>query len=410
MPAQPLYYLVAPAAHPNYGDELIVAGWLRHLADIAPDATVWVDTHSPGPAQVLLGELHPRVRFTDTLWRLCLEAPSDEPWEVAAWVRRAVNDPGLAPRWDRGIALLSQADVFHVLGGGYINQIWPRHVGLLAGVAEVARKTGARSAATGLGVIPPPPGAAQLLRATASEFDIVEVRDQASADLLGVGLGVDDVFLAQPQLRADEEDPAPEVMLCLQSDLLDIDIGVLASTVLRILQTWQVSPEQVGVVEAIPGVDRRVFDLIEHQIPGARFYPFVEVWEHGLPVSTGQTWISTRFHIHLVAAMVGVGGVAIPINTNFYATKHRSLTELGSGWTVLDELDHVPERPRTQGFDASVVERCRKQKRALATAIYEPQETGGGSAVSAKSAGRSRTRLADAAGWLSSGFGWNNLS
>lgn len=410
MPAQPLYYLVAPAAHPNYGDELIVAGWLRHLADVAPDATVWVDTHSPGPAQVLLGELHPQVRFTDTLWRLCWEAPSDDPWEVAAWVRRAVNDPGLAPRWDRGIALLSRADVFHVLGGGYINQIWPRHVGLLAGVAEVARKTGARSAATGLGVIPPPPGAAHLLRATAGEFDIIEVRDQASADLLGVGLGVDDVFLGQPHLRADEEDQPPEVMLCLQSDLLDIDMGVLASTVLRILHTWQISPEQVGVVEAIPGVDRRVFDLIEHQIPGARFYPFVEVWEHGLPVSAGQTWLSTRFHIHLIAAMFGAGGVAIPINTDFYGTKHYSLTALGSGWTVLDELDHIPERPRPRGFDASVIARCGKQKRALATAIYEPQGTRGGSAASAKSAGRSRTRLTDAASWLTSGLGWNNLS
>src|SRR5690606_37165662 len=77
----PLYYLVGPAGHPNYGDEIITAGWLEYLADTAPDAEVWVDTHSPGPAQVLLGDLHPRVRFTDTLWRLCWEAPSDDPWQ-----------------------------------------------------------------------------------------------------------------------------------------------------------------------------------------------------------------------------------------------------------------------------------------------------------------------------------------
>lgn len=367
----PLYYLVGPAGHPNYGDELITAGWLRHLAVIAPEATVWVDTHSPGPAQVMLGELHPRVRFTDTLWRLCWEAPSEDPWQVASWVRRAVDDPGLAPRWDRGIALLRRAEVIHLLGGGYINRIWPRHIGLAAGAAAAARTSGARCVATGLGLFPEPEGAGQLVRTTASEFEITDVRDRASADLLGIAPGVDDAFLSQPLLRRDEEDP-PEVMLCLQSDLLDVDISALASAVLRILHNWQIPPERVGVVEAIPGVDRKVFDLIEHQLPGARFHPFVEVWEHGLPVSATQTWLTTRFHMHLVAAMAGASGVAIPISSDFYATKHRSLIELGSGWTMLDDLHQVPQRPTGSGFDPSVIAAARRDKLALARTIYPP--------------------------------------
>ena len=32
------YYVVAPVGHPNYGDELIAASWLRELAETAPDA------------------------------------------------------------------------------------------------------------------------------------------------------------------------------------------------------------------------------------------------------------------------------------------------------------------------------------------------------------------------------------
>src|SRR5690606_1402475 len=170
MNAAPPYYLVGPAGHPHYGDALISAGSLHYLADTAPGAQVWVDTHSPGPAQVLLGDLQPRVRFTDTLCRLCWEAPSDDPWQVASWVRRAVDDPGLAPRWDRGIALLRRADVIHLLGGGYINRIWPRHIGLLAGATAAARASGARCAATGLGLFPEPDGAAELVRTTAAEF------------------------------------------------------------------------------------------------------------------------------------------------------------------------------------------------------------------------------------------------
>ncbi|MFI1462676.1 polysaccharide pyruvyl transferase family protein [Nocardia carnea] len=401
MPApSSLYYLVGPAGHPNYGDELITAGWLRHLADIAPDATVWVDTHSPGPAQVLLGDLHPRVRFTDTLWRLCWEAPTDDPWQVAAWVRRAVSDPGLAPRWDRGIALLHRADVIHLLGGGYINRIWPRHIGLLAGAAAVGCTSGARCAATGLGLFPEPAGTSQLVQATSAEFAITEVRDRRSAELSGIELGADDAFLAQPAIRRDEENPR-DVMLCLQSDLLDMDINALAASVLRILHAWRIPPERVGVVEAIPGVDRRVFDLIEHQLPGARFYPFVEIWERGLPVSPGQTWLSTRFHMHLVAATAGANGVAIPISSDFYATKHRSLTELGSGWTILDDLDQVPQRPTGTGFDATIIASTRRAKQALARSIYAPTTADDVPVAPMKSLGR----LAGAASRWSSGFG-----
>lgn len=121
--ARRVHYLVGPSGYPDFGDELIAATWLRYLAGTDPEADVWLDTHSPGPAQVLLGDLHPRLRCTDTLWRLCGEAPSGEPAEVAEWVEAAVHDPGLAPRWDAGIELLGRTDVLHLIGGGYLNAL-----------------------------------------------------------------------------------------------------------------------------------------------------------------------------------------------------------------------------------------------------------------------------------------------
>ncbi|WP_410631145.1 hypothetical protein [Amycolatopsis sp. cmx-4-83] len=44
---------------------------------------------------------------------------------MADWVAAAVRDPGLAPRWDAGIELLGRTDVVHVIGGGYLNALWP---------------------------------------------------------------------------------------------------------------------------------------------------------------------------------------------------------------------------------------------------------------------------------------------
>jgi hypothetical protein len=370
-PPRPVYYLVAPAGFPNYGDELIAATWLRHLAEVAPEADVWLDTHSPGPATALLSELHPRVRFTDTLWRLCGDAPSEDPWQVAAWVRAAVDDPGLAPRWFHGIDLLSRVDVLHVLGGGYINKLWPKHIGLLAGVAAAKARSGARSAMTGQGLLPIFDDALPLLRTLVDHFDVVEARDTGSAALLDLTAGVDDAFLARdPGLYADGE--VPEVMLCLQSDLVDVGAGKLAGAVLSMLRSWKVAPSTVGVVEGIPRIDREVYALLERELPGARFYPFPEVWGGGLPVSAEQTWISTRFHPHLMAAAAGASGVAVSVHPDYYATKHRSLTDLGSNWTLVEDLAEVPDRPRDGGFADGVVDGFRAGKLVLAQAIYAP--------------------------------------
>jgi polysaccharide pyruvyl transferase WcaK-like protein len=366
-----LCYLVASAGFPNYGDELITAGWLRYLAETAPDADVWLDTHSPGPASVLLSGLHPRLNFTDTLWRLCWEAPSEEPWQVASWVQRAVQDPGMAPRWHYGIELLAKADLVHVLGGGYINTMWPRHVGLLAGAAAAVRRSGGRAAMTGQGLSPVSGDSEALLRALADRFDIVDVRDETSAELLGIASGVDDAFLALGPALYQDDDP-PEIMICLQSDLVEVGLARVAGAVLSILQSWKITPEQVGVVEGIPGADRVVYALFEHELPGARFYPFADVWRLGLPASPSQVWISTRFHMHLVAAAAGAGGVAVSVHPDYYATKHRSLTALGSGWTLLEDLSRVPELPATGGFAADSLADCRRSKLELAKSVYAP--------------------------------------
>ncbi|GAA4702967.1 hypothetical protein GCM10023215_47890 [Pseudonocardia yuanmonensis] len=373
---RPLYHLVGTAGFPNYGDELIAAGWLRHLARTAPEADVWLDCPSPGTAATLLDGLHPRARFTDTVWRLCRAAPEGGPWETAAWVRRAVADPGLAPRWVAGVELLRRADVVHVIGGGYVNGIWPRHAGVLAAAVAGTDQSGGRAVATGQGLTPEADGAGPLLRSLLERFALVEVRDEASARLLDRPntLGLDDAFL--PTAAVPPTDDAPRVVLCLQSDLSDRPAEALATFVLGALRRWRVDPQEVAVVEGIPGQDRVVYALLEHQLPGARFVPFDRVWGDGLPVAADQTWISTRFHPHLVAAAVGAGGLAVGLNGDYYPTKHRSLTALGSGWDLVTDLDATPGRPGPGGFPPDVVAGLRERKAALADRVYGRVEPG----------------------------------
>ncbi|QUH00507.1 polysaccharide pyruvyl transferase family protein [Saccharopolyspora erythraea] len=367
------FYLVATTGHPNYGDELIAATWLRHLARVAPDGEVWVDCPNPGPSNVLLGHLHPKVRFTDTFWRLCWEAPTGEPWEVASFVQHAFANPGLAPRWVAGIELAARADLVHVIGGGFINGVWPRHIGLVAAAAAATRRSGGRAVMTGQGLSPVAEDAQPLLRNLASRFELIDVRDEPSAALLTGGTcqvtstGDDMFFGVEPGLYRTGDHP--EVMVCLQSDLLDVTVPALAGFLLDTLREWDVDPEQVGFVEGIPRVDREVFALVEHDLPGARFYPFSQIMDAGLPAAAGQRWLSSRFHTHLVAAAAGAAGVAVSINSGYYTNKHRSLIERGSGWGLSEGLT-VPPSPGPGGFAPEVLRNLHAGKEKLAAVIY----------------------------------------
>lgn len=377
------FYLVSAAGYPNYGDELVTAAWLHFLAKVAPDADVWLDCQDPGTAQLLLGRTHPRLRVVDTLWRLCRQARSEEPWEVAAWVRRAVGDPGLAPRWAAGIELLGQADVVHVLGGGYLAGLWPAHLGLLAGAAEAVGRSGGRAVMTGQGLHPAAPGAGPLLRALADRFDLVDLRDEPSARLVrepdqaAAHTSADDSFLILRdgvEALVDRSHQPPEFMLCLQPDAGQISKPALAGRVLAMLRAWRARPDQVGVVEGIPGADREVYALLEHELPGARFYPFAHIWQHGLPLGGHQKWISTRFHVHLLAAAAGAAGVAVSVHDEYYSVKHRSLIEAGSGWTISDDADRTPPMPEPSlaGFGPETLRLLAERKTAVARRIYLP--------------------------------------
>ncbi|MCG7631095.1 polysaccharide pyruvyl transferase family protein [Gordonia McavH-238-E] len=389
MGADEVIYLVAPAGHPNYGDELIARTWLRHLARVRPNATVVLDCHSPGTATTLLRDAHPDLLVVDTLWQMttyAAEAESQSPW---SWVASAVIDAGLAPRLTAGIDLLHSATSIHLLGGGYLNTVWPHHVSLFVAAAAVARSSGARLAATGQGLVPTLQGRAwAALTEAFAAFDIVDVRDTASydeiADIGGARHSGDDAWLAlhrprpRPPLYRETDPPAEHgVVLCLQSDLTERFAGprstgveALADFVRTTLDAWDVPGSAVTVVEGIPGHDNEVPFLLGSRLDGATILNFRDVWLGGLPAGHRSTWISTRFHPHLMAAAAGDPGVAVVAMPGYYSTKHRSLIDAGSDWTVVDSGTTVPDRPNGHGFDAIARDRAVSAKLATAVDIY----------------------------------------
>ena len=407
-------YLVAPAGHPNHGDEQLLAGWLRFLRFARPGTPVVVDCHTPGQAAVLHHAEHPDVIFTDTLWRLASE--HSDAAEVVAFCRRAVGDLGVRPALASGVDLLRGASVVHLIGGGYVNDQWPHHLGVVAAAGEAGRAAGARVVATGQGFVPC--ADAGRLADALRDFDLVAVRDAASAELLaGTSVPVrhvaDDGWLAlstaggvdaggHPVYSADP-DACRDLVLCAQSDLVEPE--ALADAVARILAEWKLPGERITVVESIPGGDRVVWDevcaravaasvagagggggedgdddevgraLADLDLPRARFVPFQELWATGLPVRPGQVWLTTRFHPHLFAAARGASGVAIRSGSAYYDVKHGSLAAAGSPWVSVAPSDVVvdsvvPPLPTAGGFASSAVSALIAAAESLAGEVY----------------------------------------
>lgn len=384
-------YLVAPSGNPNFGDELIAKTWLDHLARVRPHALVVLDCHSAGQAAIMLRRSHPRVVFVDTLWRLTLFAAGTErhdidrpdgldpqrPWE---WVTRAASNLGVASHLDAGVDLLLRARSIHLLGGGYVNNIWPHHLSLVTAIAAVGERTGAPTFASGQGLMPTldePRGA--VLREALGRFTVVDVRDRASATAfasIAPSESGDDAWLSVPA-HTPPSAPSGRVVLCLQSDLTDdfvadgqTGVAAIAAVVTALLDAWAVDSSQITVVECIPGIDVAVPKAMGDRLADATVVPFLDVWRDGLPTGVGNTWISTRFHPHLLAAAAGDSGVAIVPRPDYYATKHQSLIDAGSRWTLLADPAQLPPKPSSGGFDAGSLRANRTRKHVLAQRLY----------------------------------------
>ena len=112
------------------------------------------------------------------------------------------------------------------------------------------------------------------------------------------------------------------------------------------LRFWQVRGEQVGYVESMPGPDRRVFDMIEAEFPGIRFYPFVEIWREGFPRGGASAGSRPGITAHLLPALVQAAGIAMPGKTGYSDVEHEALIEQGSRWTIVEPGERRTRLPR----------------------------------------------------------------
>jgi hypothetical protein len=165
-------------------------------------------------------------------------------------------------------------------------------------------------------------------------------------------------------------EPVAPTLLCLQHDLLEVEVDALVDYVLASLSAWGVEREPVTLVECLPPDDLHIAAALRPALPHLEVLPFDRLWRDGFPTHPSQHWISTRFHPHLVAAAAGAWGVALATGSDYYATKHASLLDLGSGWTPAAPTDRpvAPQEPPTPAFSGHLP-RLQQQKQQVADAV-----------------------------------------
>ena len=336
-PSSEMLYLVATSGHPNYGDELVAAVWLRFLARVRPEAEVWLDCPNPGLASFLFRDLHPRLRTTDVLWRTVWETTDLDTEAATAHVDRVMTDLG-TPRFDLALLEARRATVVHVLGGGYVNAKWPTHVRLLQAALRLRDLSGARLFATGHGLTPAsggrdgaglPRGVRPCQRPGRRQRRARRCRPGLRRRRAGAARASPATGTAYAVEVAQDD-----VWVCLQNDMASpaaFDAAVEA--VRAALVSPGIAGRPVHYLEALPGVDRFAFDRLSDLIPEENFVPFVALWQGEFPARAGQTWLTSRYHLHLMAAASGAEGTALEIDADFRA-QHRSLVEAGTGWSV----------------------------------------------------------------------------
>ena len=371
---RPIIYLIGASGVPNYGDELITAGWLRYYAEVLPETEVWLDGPRPGQSAVLHGGIHPRARFVDTLYHGCWNAPSEDVEDLLDFGDRVANDPGLLPREATGIEELQRVALVHVMGGAYLNGIWPRHLLLLGAARAIARANGVPAVLTGAALTPLPKVGAGALLKFLSDFDVIDVRDRATLKAISdsvphVSYTGDDALLFAGQDYLNHQTPH-KVLIAVQNDMLTEPLEQIADYIYRTLELWDVAESRVTILESLPPDDISLLPLLSETLPKIEVLPFSHLWRSHFPAAPRARWIATRYHAHLMGAIAGGWGVVLPVGGDGATSSPTDLIEQGSGWTLAPDLENPIAANRNTGvaFGGKIPE-LRSAKQAVATAI-----------------------------------------
>lgn len=354
------YLLIGAVGGPNFGDELILLTWINAIRQKDPQAQIFCDGYNLKKLKEFLGGGAIVVAENESLWRVCSILERDKKEDIWTHISDKVSiDENNQLMADCLFSLREKNfDQVHIIGGGYFNSLWQSNYLILAVCVLLSWQTGVRLIATGLGLTPTSEGDLAGLRAILGAFDLVDVRDEDSYNLLsGIACPAlsctgDDVLLS---LSSDfnkyplQEIEGKSLILCLQNDLFDGSIileKIFNDAIFDLLIEHSVENVifAMAMKEDVSGQEgelKRKFANYNFNL--TTIFP-EDLVENGFPVSSEGLIISSRYHPHFLGALSGVRGIALT-SQPYYDTKHRAVHAMGSNWRLLNSNEFYDAFP-----------------------------------------------------------------
>lgn len=375
-------YLVGAGGGPNFGDDLIGRVWVEYLTKKYPNRTIWLDTRNAGVTAGYFSK-YKNVKAVDTFWKLRnLSASAGENIEDRIeWLNKKIKHLG-TPKYDIHLKNIEKnVESIHFVGGGYVNSMWSANLLLFAQAAFLKEKNlSIKVYITGAGLTPTSDNFSHMFKKITKTFDFIEGRDSQTAKELNVTKGIDDVWMSFSDKFQDNK-PVwkrnavnPNIMLLIQKDFNSGKEQSLLETAVDIIrhQPNFSSDTTIGVAEAIPAKDYWVFPAVKKEFPdnNISFYSFQNLWENGFPAGENTTWITTRFHYHLIGSSFGSRGIVLTTGSKYYDVKHMSLINNGTGWNIMN-IDNVSSYQATKNNEwQQNVAKLSDKKFTLAENLY----------------------------------------
>lgn len=243
-------------------------------------------------------------------------------------------------------------DVIHLIGGGYINNLWPSNYALTAIAFLYSQEYQVPIFATGLGLLPKCNDFVffKLL----NNFDIFDVRDIYSHQLVSASsYSGDDVLLQLNKVIT--YDTAPSLILSLQSHLFsnqEILKKIFSTLILTKIKKSGIS--NIIIIEAAPedvvSFSRSYITKAKNLSINIVFLNAEHLIRSGMPYHINSKVISSRYHLHLIYSMLNIKGIALYENS-YYHNKHLSVIGMGSNWPLMEKDQFLKEKHIQNLFD-----------------------------------------------------------
>ena len=346
-------YIVSIAGYPNFGDDLILKNWISFIRSVSNNCEIIIDV--PEVSNVITYYNNMNIKTTSTVWNIIWSTEfSGDFNHYYELIKSTLNNRFHHLR--NAILNLLDADVFHIVGGGFINKIWPQNLGMVYIGYYLKQRFNTVCYITGNSFYPFPPLHSNL-DIFLSSYDYAESRDEQSHKRYKINYGFDDCYLDSYRCFANYQDNLKhlyaDVFICLQSDLITNEFYATAIESLRnLILSLMTLNKSIAYIEAIPGIDHKAYLELSDLIPQKNLILANDVLRQSFPIREDQIWFSSRYHHHLLASMRGCRGCALVINNDYYFNKHDSLLKNGTGWSLWDVRteDKIPNPTFSQSF------------------------------------------------------------